>query len=257
LSATANLLALPPGISATIAAVLVCASFFTSALTAAFGLGGGVAMLSLLGYFLPVAALIPVHGVIQLGSNAGRMTVFRSFVRWDCVLPFAAGAFAGAILGAGLVMRADDGLLKLALGLFIIAISWIRFPALANAGSAVFAAGGVSTTFLTMFFGATGPLTAIFFASAFGDRRNYSGSHAAAMTVQHGGKVIAFAVAGFAFADWLPMLAAMILSGYLGTLTGSRLLIKLPEARFRTIFRWLITLLGADIARRGFIAWLG
>lgn len=214
-------------------------------------------MLSLLGYFLPVAALIPVHGVIQFGSNVGRVAVFRSFVRWDCVLPFAAGGLAGAIIGAGVVTRTDDGLLKFALGIFIVLVSWIKFPALANAGSAVFAAGGVATTFLTMFFGATGPLTAILFANAFADRRNYSGSHAAAMTAQHGGKIVAFALAGFAFADWFAMMAAMILSGYLGTLAGSRLLIRLPEARFRTIFRWLITLLGVDIARRGFISWLG
>ena len=46
---------LPDAISASVAALLIAASFFTSAFTAAFGLGGGVAMLALLGAFLPVS----------------------------------------------------------------------------------------------------------------------------------------------------------------------------------------------------------
>ena len=63
---------LPEGIGVGAALLLVVASFFTSALTAAFGVGGGVAMLALMGLFVPVAALIPVHGTVQLGSNTGR-----------------------------------------------------------------------------------------------------------------------------------------------------------------------------------------
>ena len=47
LQALANLL--PEGIGAGAALLLAVASFFTSALTAAFGVGGGVAMLALMG----------------------------------------------------------------------------------------------------------------------------------------------------------------------------------------------------------------
>ncbi len=90
----------------------------------------------------------------------------------------------------------DDPLLKLALGVFIIfAMTWAKLPALANGGPAVMAAGGAGTTFLSMFFGATGPLTAAFFAKSFDDRRAYIASHAAAMTFQHALKVVAFVAA--------------------------------------------------------------
>ncbi len=176
---------LPEGVSQAAAAILVCASFFTSALTAAFGLGGGVALLVIMGYLLPVAALVPVHGVVQWASNAGRMAVQRQFVAWPAVIPFIIGSIAGALAGAPFVTQIDDPALKLALGVFIIAVTWARLPALANGGPAVMAAGGAGTTFLSMFFGATGPLTAAFFAKSFDDRRAYIASHAAAMTFQH------------------------------------------------------------------------
>ena len=88
---------LPAGIGPGVAVLLVVASFFTSALTATFGVGGGIAMLMLLGLYVPVAALIPVHGAIQLGSNTGRTWHQRRHVRWSVASPFLAGSLVGAI----------------------------------------------------------------------------------------------------------------------------------------------------------------
>ena len=90
---------LPAGMEPWVAAVLIVASFFTSALTAAFGVGGGIAMLALMGLFIPVASLIPVHGAVQLGSNTGRAWHQRAFVRLDVAKPFIVGSVVGAIFG--------------------------------------------------------------------------------------------------------------------------------------------------------------
>lgn len=247
---------LPPDLSLAAAGLLVAASFLTSALTAAFGIGGGVALITLMGYVMPVAALIPVHGVVQLGSNTGRAMVQRHHVQWAAVLPFLAGSVAGAALGAPFVTRLDDPPLKIALGLFIIFVTWVRLPGLARGGAKLFAAGGFATTFLTMFFGATGPLTAVFFEKSLSDRRQYSGTHAATMTAQHAFKVAAFGLAGFAFGSWLALVAAMIAAGFAGTVAGARMLLKLPEERFRLAFRVLLTVLALDLARRGVQAML-
>ncbi len=243
--------ALPIGIAELPALLLCLASFFTSALSAALGLGGGVALLSLMSYALPVAALVPVHGVVQLGSNAGRMARQRRHVNWQVVIYFLVGAAIGAIAGAQIVVEIDDAWLKIALALFIIIVTWIEFPLFSRGGPALFATGGMVSTFLTMFFGATGPVTALFLAKSIDDRRQYVATHAAAMTFQHGFKILAFGLAGFAFFEFLPLMAAMIFTGYLGTLAGTKLLLAVPEKRFRQIFRWLVTLLALDIARRG------
>ena len=247
---------LPEGLSSASAILLVAASFMTSALTASMGIGGGVALLSVMGYVLPVAALISVHGIVQLGSNSGRAAVQRRHIGWRVVLPFLGGSALGAAIGAPFVTELDDPPLKIALGLFIVLVTWWRFPALRRASAPVFAIGGLVRTFLTIFFGATGPLTAVFLEKSFADRRAYVGSHAAAMTAQHGFKIAAFGFAGFSFASWLPVAAAMIASGFAGTLVGSRLLANLPEQRFRLAFCWLLTGLALDLVRRGMLAML-
>ena len=71
------------------------------------------------------------------------------------------------------------------------------------------------------------------------------------MTVQHGLKIVVFGFAGFAFWQWLPLIAVMIVSGFLGTVYGTRWLDRLPEATFRRWFRIAITLLALDLLRRG------
>lgn len=243
---------LPDGIGAGVAALLVFASFFTSALTAAFGVGGGVAMLALMGLFLPVAALIPVHGAVQLGSNTGRAWRQRAHVRTDIAMPFLVGSLAGAVGGALLVMQLPDALLKVVLGLFVIAVTWTTIPGIDRLGRAGLAVGSAAMALLTMLVGATGLLLSAFFAQILSDdRKALVATHAAGMTVQHSLKIVVFALAGFAFSAWLPLIAAMIASGYAGTIWGSRLLDRIPEEGFRRWFRIGLTVLALDMVRRG------
>lgn len=243
---------LPNGLGPLPSAFLVIASFFTSALTAAFGVGGGVAMLALMGLFVPVAALIPVHGAVQLGSNTGRAWHQRAHVDRGVAVPFIAGSLVGAVAGAFLVIQLPDALLKLVLGLFIIAVTWTKIPGVARLGPADLAVGSAAMALLTMFVGATGPLLAVFFGQIFSrDRKALIATHAAGMTVQHALKIVVFGLAGFAFWQWLPLIVLMIGSGYLGTVYGSKLLDRLPEESFRKWFRIGLTFLALDLMRRG------
>ena len=59
-----------------------------------------------------------------------------------------------------------------------------------------------------------------------------------------------FALAGFAFADWAPLLAAMIVTGFAGTWAGRHLLLRMSEERFRLIFNICLSVLALDLSRR-------
>jgi len=246
---------LPDGVSLAAALLLVVASFFTSALTASFGVGGGVAMLALLGLFVPVAVLIPVHGAVQLGSNSGRAWHQRAHIRMNVAAPFMAGSVVGAIAGAFIVVQLPDAWLKLVLGGFILAISWARIPGIERLDKAGLAVASVGLALLSMMVGATGPLLSPLLAQFLaGDRKALVATHAAAMVAQHGLKIVAFGLAGFAFGQWLPMVVAMIVTGYLGTRYGTRWLDKMPEETFRRWFKIGISVLALDLLRRGVMA---
>jgi len=243
---------LPTGIEPWVAALLVVASAFTSALTAAFGIGGGIAMLALMGLFVPVASLIPVHGAVQLGSNTGRAWHQRAFVRMDIATPFIAGSVVGAVLGVFLVVQLPDALLKLFLGGFILLLIWAKIPGIERLSKAGLALASVAVALLSMIVGATGPLVAVLFARFLeNDRKALIATSAVAMTTQHMLKIVVFGIAGFAFWQWVPLVAAMIVSGFVGTIYGTGLLERMPEETFRKWFRIGITLLALDLARRG------
>jgi uncharacterized membrane protein YfcA len=243
---------LPQGLDPLIGVILIVASAFTSALTAAFGVGGGIAMLTLMGLFVPVAALIPVHGAVQLGSNTGRAWHQRANVRMDVAAPFIAGSVVGAVIGAFVVIQLPDALLKLVLGAFVIAITWAKIPGIDKLTRTGLAIGSVVVALIGMLVGATGPLVSVLFAQFFAnDRKALVATHAAGMVAQHGLKIVVFGLAGFAFSDWLPLIAAMIVSGYLGTVYGTRLLERMPEESFRKWFKIAITVLALDLLRRG------
>ena len=237
---------------------LVAASFLTSGITAAFGIGGGLLMLALMGLVMPGAVLIPVHGAVQLGSNAGRAWRARGDVAWSVAAPFALGTLAGAFAGAPLTVSLPDAWFRIALGLFVLLITFAPVPAIAASGRAGHASSGAVTGFLSTLFGTTGPLVITILSHAIGERMRLVATTALCMAAQHGLKIVAFGALGFSFGDWLPLVAAMVLTGYAGTVVGLGLLARLPEARFRTAFRILVTLLALDLVRRGVMGlWMG
>jgi uncharacterized protein len=96
-------------------------------LSGLLGVGGGVVMVPLLvlwaGYAqrdahaLSLGAIIPISiaGIATYGI-AGEVRV------WDA-LALAIGAVAGARVGAGLLARLDDDILKLAFGVFLVCVA--------------------------------------------------------------------------------------------------------------------------------------
>ena len=242
---------LPDGFSSISAIILVLASFFTSGLTAAAGVGGGMLMLALMTYLIPVTALIPIHGLVQLGSNAGRTWIQRAHIDWGIAGYFLAGSIPGAVAGAMLSVQLPQHSLQLLLGVFIFILVWMKFPPLRSASRAVVASGGAVTTFVSMFAGATGPLVAVFLNRLFVEHRRLVATHGATMTAQHALKIVAFGLFGFVFGQWLPLIAAMILSGYLGTRAGTLVMNRLPERQLKQIFKWTLTLVAVDLVRRG------
>lgn len=238
----------PPDISLEFAGILVLASFFTSALTASLGLGGGIAMLAIMATGMPVVSLLPVHGIVQLGSNFGRTVIQRIHVVWPLVGWFLVGSIVGIAMGGPVVMAIPDSFAKIALALFILWSVHGRKPKAEHVGRGFFLVGGVISSFGTMLVGSTGPLVAALLSARGLTRQPLVATHATCMVVQHGLKILAFGLLGFAYAAWMPMLVAMIASGVAGTLAGTFFLDNMPERLFRLAFKITMTLLGLHIA---------
>ena len=238
---------IPPELSMLSATGLVALSFFTSALTAAVGIGGGLLLLTVMVSFLPPIIVLPVHGVIQLGSNGGRMAVMRQHVDWRIWGFFAIGSILGVILAGQVFINLSLEVLRAVLGLFVLYAVWTPKLRPSNIGLKGYTLVGIGTTFITMFVGATGPLVSSFLSPEKLGRERMVATLASCMTIQHGLKGIAFGVLGFYFQPWIPVIVVMIASGFLGTLLGRRILKGLPERLFSRLFRIVLTLLAGRL----------
>ena len=238
---------IPPELSMLSATGLVALSFIASTLTAAVGIGGGLLMLTVMVSFLPPIIVLPVHGVIQLGSNGGRMAVMRQHVDWRILGFFAIGSILGVILAGQVFINLSLEVLRAVLGLFVLYAVWTPKLRPSNIGLKGYTLVGIGTTFITMFVGATGPLVSSFLSPEKLGRERMVATLASCMTIQHGLKGIAFGVLGFYFQPWIPVIVVMIASGFLGTLLGRRILKGLPERLFSRLFRIVLTLLAGRL----------
>ncbi|QJF51168.1 sulfite exporter TauE/SafE family protein [Roseobacter ponti] len=231
---------LGPGVAAGLSAV----SFLCSLITAAFGIGGGAVMLGVMAVFLPAPAIIPLHGLVQLGSNVGRTALFIKYIHTATVVPFLIGSCVGVAIGGTFVVQLNPGMIRVGVGLFILWTILFKPPASMRSSAAV---TGLFSSFLTMFFGGTGPFVAAYVKTLDLDRLGYSATHALLMTAQHLFKTIAFALLGFAFAHWLGLVALLIGSGFLGTVAGRHILLRIDERKFRVALNAVLFLLALQL----------
>ncbi|MGB0205286.1 MAG: sulfite exporter TauE/SafE family protein [Neptuniibacter sp.] len=226
-----------------LALLLTFAATGTSFITASMGIGGGVLLLAILATTLPPAALIPVHGLVQLGSNGNRAIMTRNHIDWSMVKSFTAGAVVGAFAASFVVIQLPLYLIQLCVALFILFLVWGPKPRRHQVSEKGQVAYGAATTFLSMFVGATGPLVAGVVHRQNYDKHSITATFATCMSFQHLLKMVVFSLVGFTFWQWLPLIIMMILGGMLGTWLGLKMLNKIPAGHFKVIFKTVITLL--------------
>jgi len=222
--------------------LLIFTSFFTSALTAAVGIGGGILLLAILANILPPLVVVPVHTLVQLGSNTGRLLTLKGFADWKIVLWVSVGSLFGALAGGQLAINAPVSVIQLAMGLFIFYSAWLPIFKLSS-GRKSFGFLGLITSFLGMFISGTAPFIYVVLKELFTDRRGVMATVAAINVFQQSARAIIYFFLGFAFIQWLPLIAMMVVTGFLGTLTGKHLLHRISSARADQLLKWVLTLL--------------
>ena len=245
---------LPEALSNSQSLFLISLSAGTSMITATLGIGGGALLLAVMAQIMPLAALIPVHGLVQFGSNVNRALLTWSHVDRALVVQFMLGALVGAFIASFIVVQLPLTAIQIAIGCFILWIVWApqsKGSGLSPIGAVI---AGVLTTILTMFVGATGPLVGGLVYRSDSPKLTKVATMAAVLSGQHLLKGVVFALVGFSFYEWLPLILMMIASGALGTWIGLNVLKKISSERFNTLFRLVITLLALRLLWQGFLA---
>jgi uncharacterized membrane protein YfcA len=227
--------------------VLVAMSFVGAVISAAVGIGGGVTLLTVLATLVPAPAIIPIHGIVQLGANISRCAILRADIDWRTFGYFTIGSFVGIAIGGSVVVTLPANILRAGLALFILYTIWGPKTRIVSSSNWILVVIGFVASFLTMFFGATGS-----FISGLLSQRGYSprglvATHSVCIGMQHALKVVTFGILGFAFADWAGLIVLMVLASFAGTYLGSLVLNRLPVRIFTIGLKTVLTVLSFNL----------
>ncbi len=200
-------------------------------------------LIALMPGLVPTAAIIPIHAITQLTSNVSRAAFGWRDIDWSLIPAVTIGSFAGAWFGAkiysGLDLRWVPGLI----GSIILFITWFKLPQPKGGGQLALILLGFYQTGLGMVAGATGPLGAAVLLRHNSERDWLVVNTAVYMSLNHGLRMLAFGLMGFAFMPWIELILAMAVAVILGSWVGTRLRSMIPQKIFHLCFKLVVTLL--------------
>lgn len=206
-------------------------------------MGGGVLLIALMPGLVPAAAIIPLHALTQLASNASRAVFGWRDIDLKLIPAIALGAALGAWLGGEVYQRLDLTWLPALIGALILVFTWLPLPKLRGGGQFALLALGFYQTGLGMLAGATGPVGAAVLMRRHTGRDWLVVNTAVYMSLNHLLRVVAFTALGFSFAPWWPLIAGLVLAVIAGSWVGTRLRWFVPQLEFQRWFRILVSLL--------------
>ncbi len=220
--------------------IVAGAGLVTSAISAVFGMAGGMILMGIYAAALPVQAAMILHGVSQLFANGFRAFLLRRHVFGAGLLWYALGAAASLAVFAVLAIVVERPIVFLLLGGIPLALSALprRFAPRFDSPLAATCCGALVTV-ANLLAGVSGPLLDVFFVRAELDRFSVIATKAFTQTASHALKILYFAalVPGSTDGLELPVWIYPLLIGcaFVGTRLGGRILESMGEAGFR---RW-------------------
>jgi len=223
--------------------LLTLIAFGTSTITAITGIGGGMIMIAIMPGFLPAAAIVPVHAMVQLFANSSRALFGWRFLRWEFVLAFIAGSIVGGLIAAGITREINLEYTPLIIAAYILFTVWGPKLEFKKPVKGEFVAIGLVQTGLSMMVGATGPMGQAALLSKGLQRDALVVTSALMTTFTHLIKTVLFALLGFAFIGYWEIVLGMTAGVICGALLGTHIRYKIPQALFQKILKWVLTLL--------------
>ena len=220
--------------------VIVFGSFVAAFTNAAFANGGAMVILAVTSTVLPVAAIVPMHSTLLLGSTASRSVMFREFIDWRIAGPFLIGSVVAVAIAARIYVELPDRVIALAIGLVMLVAIWLPAvswrPKLKHPWIIV----GFIHSFLSTLFAYGALLHAVILHTGL-SRRQVVGTMATGLTGMGAFKITGYAINGFDYRPYLLVIALSVFVAIIGTWVGKLVIDRISENVFRLVFRVFVT----------------
>lgn len=239
---------------------LVCAIIIgTSFLSGLFGMAGGLVLIGVLLFVMPLPAAMMLHAITQMASNSWRAVLWRQNIQWRVAVTYGAGCLVALGLWSMISFVPSKHLALICLGLspFIVYAMPARFaPDTESTPQGIIY--GFLCMSLMLLTGVAGPLLDSYFLGGRMDRRAIIATKGACQVFGHGLKFIYFGGVSGDLSVLDPTFIALALaSTAIGTTLAKHFLEAMTENQFRLWARSLITCISLYYVAYGSYIWLG
>ncbi|MCB1512474.1 MAG: sulfite exporter TauE/SafE family protein [Hyphomicrobiaceae bacterium] len=242
--------------SAQLILLLAATMVVTAFLSGIFGMAGGMILMGVLLFLLPLPEAMALHAITQMASNGWRGVLWFRYVRWRPAVMFLAGCAVAFAIWSIWRYTPDKGVALVLLGVspFLVRLvphSWRPDPNKLLHGLCY---GGVCMS-LMLVAGVSGPLVDSYFLGGKFDRREIVATKAVCQVVSHGAKFLYFGSLVDQSASFDPLMGAVAVAASItGTSLARPILERLTEVQYR---RWatriILTIATVYLARGGYL----
>jgi uncharacterized membrane protein YfcA len=220
--------------------IIVTGSFLAALSNAAFSAGGAMIVLAVTSTVLPVAAIVPIHSTLLIGSTSTRALIFRREIDWKIAGPFLIGSLFAVAIGSRIYVELPETIIATAISVVMLIAIWLPEiswrPKLRHPWALV---GFIHSLLSTLF--AYGALLHAIILHTGLKRRQIVGTMAASLTGMSIFKISGYSINGFDYTPYFEIIAYSIAAAFLGTWVGKMVIDRISEGLFRTVFRALVT----------------
>ncbi len=232
---------------------------FTAFLSGIFGMAGGMVLIGVLLFVLPLPMAMVLHAVTQMASNGWRALLWRRHIQWRITVFYVMGCFIAVGVWSLTLYVPEKAIALLMLGLspFVLRIVPTKLMP-ATLGPAQALGGGIACMALMLLTGVTGPLMDQLFLRSAMSRQQIVATKASCQVFGHGSKLLYFGALIEGAGSVEPWVLAMaVAASMLGTSLGKQILERLSDGQFRTWAGRLITVLGLYYVGYGLVLLAG
>ena len=219
--------------------LVALASTLTAFLSGFLGMAGGITLLAILTLLLPFPLVIPLHGVAQLLSNSFRLFFLRHSLHTKIFCFFILGAPWGTWISLKIIQSVENAgpfLVAMALMIFYSVLKPQKLPSF-QIPLWGFSLVGFAAGVMGPLVGATGPFLALFFLRKDLSKEQIVATKSTAQLIIHALKIPTFLHLNFDYFQHGHIILILILTGFIGTKMGVKLLKKTFEKSFRLFYR--------------------
>ena len=209
-------------------------------------------MLAIISSVVPITSAVPLHSTMMLGLSMSRFWYFRKEVRWQIVAPFLLGCCIGVFFGGRVYFDLSEFLLSLVIGVLILAAVWMPKLKWGARLPTPFFWVGIIHSFLSTLFSFGGLFQPLMIRAAL-SKLQIVGTLSAGLLLMNLLKLSAYGYYGFDYSRYYTVILAAILAAIPGAYLGKKVLHRIPEEKFRLIFKIVMTFFALRLLYK---AWL-